>query len=254
MAASKSKPNEVTQWDKYVNPPRKILQGIGVDVRLISGDWLPDFDRFYVPNSVRNRTHMKTGWQGRLQDGRTMDYFCPTGWRRFSLNIGSVDNISYWDSTTIMYHGTAPENISNIILNGFRANKCQHGKPAVYLSPSICYCAHPRYAKVVKMGGRYYQVVLEVRVKTSKVTSFKGETMNVKEKFPIDKNFPDNEGMEFLFTAEQQGLMVTMPMGLFVTGVMVRCLKIDPMKLKESEWWTCWRTADYLYENYYSQK
>ena len=148
-----------------------------------------------------------------------------------------------------MYHGTDSRVVSLIIKDGFKPSECQHGVKAVYLSPSIKYSAHPRYSKVVQTGSKYFQVVLEVRVKASLVNSFKGETMEVGSEHLIDPNFENNDEMEFLFASEKAS--VKEQDGILVTGIMMRALGHDPLELSESKWWTCWQSSDLLHRDYY---
>lgn len=221
------------------------------DVVCASEHFAPAFDRFYVtPDHPRaNQDSWLTSWRGRLA-GRpgSRSYFCPSGWRRFSLNT-DIDTEFFKDSS-IMYHGTAGKNVEPIVRGGFKPRLCQHGAKAVYLTPSIRYAAHPRYAHVYKAAdGRYFQIVLEVRVVNKYLTSFKGETMQVYDKFQIDPNFAGNDGMEFLF---KSNAVVEADDGIAVTGIMMRVCPNDPLQISESAWWTCWRTKEFLHEHYYT--
>jgi hypothetical protein len=69
------------------------------------------------------------------------------------LDVGlSNENFQkkYYD-WPVSYHGTSSEAIFAIISNGFKSNSgCWIGKneKAVYLTPSIVYASHPRYAKI----------------------------------------------------------------------------------------------------------
>merc|ERR1712217_589745 len=99
---------------------------------------------------------------------------------------------------------------------------------------SVRYAAHPRYSRIQVWRGRYYQVMLQVRVLNAKLTAFKeavkrggisydesvesgerptSETMGVGESHRIDCNQP-NALMEFLFMAESK---VTAAAGIVVT-------------------------------------
>jgi hypothetical protein len=155
-----------------------------------------------------------------------------------------------------MYHGTHAENIQPILQNGFCARECQHGKPAVYFSPSIHYCAHPRYSKVYHQDQKvFFQFVLEVRINTRTVTSARiRETLSVGEAGDIDTNYPGNEGLEFVITCERDREMITRASGAVVTGIMVRKLDVDPISLRQSWWWPLWRRAETLHAWYYSPK
>ncbi len=130
-----------------------------------------------------------------------------------------------------------------------------HNVLGAYFSPSILYCAHPRYAKVVrhtKDGAmHYYQVVLEVRANEAVVTpEIKKETMRVGEHGVIDTNFPNNDHMEYLVKGEE-GKFIGPAAGVVVTGVMVRELAVDPGTLAESWWWPKLEAMDVLQQRCY---
>ncbi|RNA28863.1 hypothetical protein BpHYR1_028888 [Brachionus plicatilis] len=77
-------------------------------------------------------------------------YYCPNGWRRYSLLI---DNFELYEDWPVAYHGTASKNILSIMNEGLRPsentndNQCALFGDGYYFSPSIEYCGHPRYAK-----------------------------------------------------------------------------------------------------------
>ncbi len=219
------------------------------DVRIESDRYAKQFDRFYLTsNHPRiNQSRWRTAWEGKLPGRDGESYFCPSGWRRFSLKV-SFDQ-EFFKRSSVMYHGTAGRNIGPIVRDGFIPRECQHGAKAVYLTPSIRYAAHPRYARIYKADGHYYQVALEVRVVNEMLTSFKGETMKVFDRYQIDPNFKDNNGMEFLFKSDE---VVQTAGGIAVTGIMMRVSKQDPLLLPESGWWTCWRSKEYLHDHYYT--
>eukprot|EP01004_Peranema_trichophorum_P008311 NODE_7065_length_814_cov_39.610709_g6461_i0.p1 GENE.NODE_7065_length_814_cov_39.610709_g6461_i0~~NODE_7065_length_814_cov_39.610709_g6461_i0.p1 ORF type:complete len:243 (+),score=39.35 NODE_7065_length_814_cov_39.610709_g6461_i0:60-731(+) len=200
----------------------------------------PQHDRIYVPVSdpLLNSDRWHTGWSGPLF-GRNPNYYNPSGWGRLSLKTSNMK----WEGTGIMYHGLLPESIVPII--------SQHGCKATYLTPSIKYAAHPRYSRVNMVDGMFVQFVLEVRVPIGKLTAFKGETMQVGNSGLIDDNFPDNNGMEFLWKSDE---VISTDDGLVVTGIMMRVLPTDPLLLKESLWWTKWRTDDMLRQGYYIRR
>lgn len=151
-----------------------------------------------------------------------------------------------------MYHGTQGRNVAPIIRNGFLPNQCQHDCKAVYLSPSIVYASHPRYARVYQHGDRYYQIVLQVRVLNEKIYSevhaFVGETMAVGGKFEIDEHFPQNQNLEFLYKSDT----AVGSEGIIVTGIMMRCCTQDPLLLTECQWWTCFDPKKKLRRLYYT--
>ena len=147
--------------------------------------------------------------------------------------------------------------VAKIYKNGLLSRKCQHGFSAAYVSPSITYCAHPRYARVVKMrlnGDRviYAQFVVELRVNLSVLkTQQKRETLSVGSRKTIDPNFPENEGLELLLCKEPHGSYVIGEDGAHMTGVMVRVLDHDPMDDAEAWWWTKWKSSVFLKKHCY---
>mmetsp|Transcript_48863 Transcript_48863/g.89573 ORF Transcript_48863/g.89573 Transcript_48863/m.89573 type:complete len:387 (+) Transcript_48863:61-1221(+) len=222
---------------------RKHLKSAGVALpfSFFKADW----DKFYTTLSdpKANTSRWKTAWNGGLNGTTTSlyPYMCPVGWRRFALNVPERHSEFHtFQDTYLMYHGLHPENVQKIIRNGFIAKECQHGCPAVYLTPSILYAAHPRYARVVKVGKIYCQVVLEVRMRKSlwKKEQVQGETLCAGG-LEIDPNFPDNKTMEFLVRGKQDEF-VKPHEGLVVTGIMMRCLDTDPALLACSQWWLEW--------------
>jgi len=235
-------------------------------VKLTTDQYDRSQNRTYVrmEHPEANRTMHRTAWRGCLSQTAEIPYHCPSGWCRYASKVRMTAN--FWASSSNMYHGTDPRYIQPIIEKGFRPTKCQHARPAVYLTPSIRYAAHPRYARILQIGRLYYQVVLQVRVLNHVVKSWKeaavagasqnlvwtsldpiqgstsigsgSETMSVGESEKIDDNFPDNQNMEFLYETDEP--YVTPKLGLVVTGVLIRCLAQDPIGMPENSWWLYW--------------
>lgn len=117
----------------------------------------------------------------------------------------------------------------------------------MYLTPSINYAAHPRYSRVNATNDGYFQVVLEVRVRNSLLTSTQcrrfRETLSVGETHMIDPNWK-NTDMELAVFSDAQYL--TADDGLVVTGIMVRKALEDPVDLESSRWWLEWPLAKYI--------
>ena len=134
----------------------------------------------------------------------------------------------------------------------------QHGCHAAYFSPSITYCAHPRYARVYvadRDGTRtYWQLVVEVRVDQSRVDSTTSdETLAVGAATTIDPKYPGNKHIEYLAKAGPSTdadvgdrRYVRPEDGVVVTGVMVRVLEEDPMDLPDNAWWAAWATRQHI--------
>ncbi|CAF1593194.1 unnamed protein product, partial [Adineta ricciae] len=189
--------------------------------------WNSNYDRGYCTNdcTMHNRTKMHTYWNGRLASSpERFPYYVPSTWYRLSLQVDHTSLPDWGPDWHTLYHGTYPQNIHKIVKNGFRVRECQHGFPALYLSPSIQYSSHPRYARVIVHNDLFFQFVLEVRVDTRKVMPLKKrETLEVGVTGDIDPNFPNNENLEFLLKAEE-GKFIKSYEGVVVTGVMVRKL------------------------------
>jgi len=241
----------------------------GIAVGLSDGEYNASHHRTYVrmDHPKVNDTNHTTSWNGPLCKTDYLAYFCPGGWRRFAVKVPTSLPAGFWENSSNMYHGLKPQNVKSIVGGGFVPSECQHDGKAVYLTPSIRYAAHPRYARVQLYKGLYYQVVLQCRVLNSQLTAWKdavlkggvshedacesgdapsGETLGVKESMTIDDN-QDNKLMEFLWFANKT---VTAKDGLVVTGVMVRCLSTNPIDLEENRWWQEWQGKDTLMTGY----
>ena len=217
--------------------------------------WNPQFNRGYCYRSCtqHGRTRSHTYWRGRLESSpEQFPYFVPSTWYRLSLKLNSTDLPDWGPNWHTLYHGTHPQNIHKIIENGFKVRECQHGFPAAYLSPSILYSSHPRYARVVVRDGNFYQFVLEVRVDVRKLSPVKKrETLSVGTRGDIDSKFPNNENLEFLFKSPD-GTNLVPRKGVVVTGVMVRKTSFDPAFLPLNWWWCKWRKLWQLHKSYYN--
>jgi len=217
-----------------------------IDVQLMHSLRALWSDRFYIAlnHAEVNKDRWTTSWRHPIKTGSArFPYHVPIGWRRFSVKAeASYGSFKTFENSCIMYHGLRPENVTKIIRNGFIPRKCQHGAKAVYLTPSIIYASHPRYAKVIFQGGRYFQVALEVRLWTqvlndkSKV-EFCGETLSVQNRCTIDPNVSNDE-LEVIVKSGAD--FVTPQDGLAVTGVLVRALGHDPVTDPLSDWWLYW--------------
>lgn len=217
--------------------------------------WNETYNRGYCTKSCNrhNRTAMHTYWEGRLASSpERFPYFVPSTWYRLSLYVDSTVLPDWGPHWHTLYHGTHPKRIDKIIKDGFRVRTCQHGFPALYVSPSIHYSSHPRYARVILQEGFYFQFILEVRVDVRKLLPIKKrETLEVGVKGDIDPNFPNNQDLEYLFRPSE-GLFIEGQHGLVVTGLMVRKLNFDPALLRSSWWWCKWRNWMEIHHFYYN--
>jgi len=152
-------------------------------------------------------------------------YYKPVGWNRFALNVPDYDK-KYKD-WCVACHGTNNKHALPILLSGLKppgSNGIQvehgqagaNGQPTIYCSPSIEYAAHPVYSQLFKLAEDHWgQVVMQCRVRPG---SFKeqGNTLGQSHwprKVCFDKNFPNNDCMEWLLTDSSD---------IVVVGLMIR--------------------------------
>ena len=109
------------------------------------------------------------------------------------------------------------------------------------MSPSIEYCAHPRYAepwtKIEKNGkNRWFQLVFQCRVNPKAVKTVAHETLLQKEskQMRIDPNFDNNE-LEWIIPGTKD--VYYMKEDIICYGIMMRVSDINPAQLPSSTWW-----------------
>lgn len=207
-----------------------------------------DADRM---NPRWNKTYGLGGtyWEGALDDERNrggLPYYCPNGWVRFALNVCPDEEFeARYNGWGYLYHGTKGRFVGSILTSGFRASQglCFCGKEdfAVYMSPSVEYCSHPRYGSIEfnPETRMWMQVVLQCRVKPTAVWKVERETLYCREfGKSIDQNV-DNSQMEWLFkpnhTDEITGHMFIKD-AIVCTGIMIRVTREHPFDL--DYWWT----------------
>jgi hypothetical protein len=170
-------------------------------------------------------------------------YYCPVGWRRYAIDVGMTgpqfeNEYGRWP---VAYHGTAGTLAMAILLNGLRASGqgcfLKKNQGAVYLSPSIEYSGHPRYAKVLKINSKYVQMVLQVRVHPrlfeKRQGTLPGAMSHNKER--ADPNFSNNE-LEWI-VRWKPGDHIDALNGILVYGLMFRVTDEDPNHLPQNQWW-----------------
>ena len=128
-----------------------------------------------------------------------------------------------------------------ILLNGLRASgqgcflRPNHGE--VYLSPSIEYNGHPRYAKIVQVNSKYFQMMLQVRVHPKLVEKHSGTLAGA---FPHDKQKSDpnfsNSVLEWV-VHWKPGRYIGVLNGTLVYGLMFRVTDEHPKNLPQNQWW-----------------
>lgn len=237
---------------KYKSPLTSVKVGeFGVKTR----DYLMDarWNRIYT----RDRTQTNSAfWVGALDRGGK-PYYCPEGWVRFGIKVAEDDQAfnARWGSWHIGYHGTRGSVAPIILISGLRTSVkgCFEikGRTSVYLSPSIEYAAHPRYAlpwrKYNGKQEKYYQLVFQCRVNPKSVGRAHPETLldekskNVK----IDRNFNNNE-LEWVIPSDKATVTYIRD-NIICYGMMIRMSDCDPASLPSSNWWkdVCVKAAEY---------
>jgi hypothetical protein len=174
--------------------------------------------------------------------------FSYVGWKRFGIKVAEDANEfdARWGSWHMAYHGTRGENASKILTSGLRVstNGCFYndGVPRVYVSPSIEYCAHPRYAfpwKQTKKNGEtcWYQLVFQCRVNPASISQIGSETLipnEHKNTVKIDPNF-DNGELEWVILSKEGEQFIKKD--IICYGLMMRMSTVDPDTLPGSTWW-----------------
>jgi len=212
----------------------------------------PAFNRIYsLQGADEAEGFISTYFPGALDRGGE-PYFCPNGWRRYAIDVGMTAKqfeCSYgkWH---VAYHGTEGHIAMAILLSGLKASGegCfkETGKGVIYLSSSIEYSGHPRYARVWKVKGKYVQMVLQVRVQGTLV--FRKKRGTLPGAFPmnvgIDHNYKDNNELEWVISWPP-GSYMTSNNGILVYGLMLRVTDEHPGRLPHNAWWEQSRIEEY---------
>ncbi|CAF2154580.1 unnamed protein product [Rotaria magnacalcarata] len=201
----------------------------------------PQYNRIYKPGHCF--------WQGPINDGidrGNSPYYCPVGWKRYSFYV--TDRFSErFKGWCICYHGTKFTYGLSILLNGLKpADRNEHGA-GIYVSPSITYTCHPRYAEVKLLdssnqskffkSGKYVQFVLECRVHPNNIRKKASETLGARNT-TIDCNI-NNEVIEWLINSQNKSVVDfnDPDSSIVCTGLMIRVTNDHPGLLPDSQWW-----------------
>ncbi|CAF0875086.1 unnamed protein product [Adineta ricciae] len=203
----------------------------------------PAFNRIYSRDGRETAVgFIATSFVQSLNRG-SEPYYCPNGWRRYAIDVGmtGAQFEQQYGSWPVAYHGTAGALAMTILLNGLRASgqgcflRSNHG--AVYLSPSIEYSGHPRYAKIVQIKSKYVQMVLQVRVHPKLIEKYPGTLPGA---FPHDKQKADpnfsNDVLEWV-VHWKPGQNIGALNGILVYGLMFRVTDEHPKNLPQNQWW-----------------
>ena len=118
----------------------------------------------------------------------------------------------------------------------------------VYITPSIIYAAHPRYAgpkKIPKdlkskygMKGNWIQFVLQCRINPNAIKRIDKETLSVGNKYKIDPNY-DNSELEWVVGDTKIEDPRNPDCKVYIVGIMIRITDKHPYLMDESSWWEC---------------
>lgn len=110
----------------------------------------------------------------------------------------------------------------------------------VYLSPSIEYCAHPRYTSVQTPGKSntyYLQIVLQVRVNPD--LYYKKQAGSLPGARSVDYSQADpnfsNDELEWFVPADSNSYVTPLD-GIVPYGLMLRISTEDPKNLEQNHW------------------
>lgn len=238
-----------------INDSKKVLE--------IFKKFNPKFNRIYLFNN--EKAYLETNEEPEIEKFlktrftvlyySNYPYYCPEGWRRYSLEINDFDK-KYKD-WPVAYHGTSSKNLIDILCEGFRISR---RRPCfgdgIYFSPSIEYCGHWRYAEPKKSKTRkfYLQAVFQCRLRPGSF-SVNRETMilddkkikksqdpNIDKDKIIDPKFKNTE-LEWVISSEKINELKKENKESFVIyGLMLRVTKENPKNLEINKWW------DYYYD------
>eukprot|EP01083_Nonionella_stella_P069957 186843_1 len=207
-----------------------------------------------IMNPQWNKTYEEgqTYWVGTLNNRKTEPYYCPLGWKKYTVK---VDNFNKYWNWPVAYHGTKFTLSMMISFSKLRAGGNPNVKKAsgadcfgtgVYFSPSIEYAAHPLYSHPKKMSsnakqfaGKWVQVVLNCRIKPGSYKKYSGTIGDTTQQ--IDPRYNNNQ-LEWLIQAPQ-GSYLDESQVVFC-GYMIRTSDCDPRHLPSSKWWTLERYGD----------
>jgi hypothetical protein len=175
-------------------------------------------------------------------------HFSCIGWKRFGVKVAEdeKDFDARWGDWYIAYHGTRDANASKILTSGLKVSTTgcfyDDGVPRVYVSPSIEYCAHPRYAfpwkRTTKNGEtRWYQLVFQCRVNPASVDKVGPETLiadDYKATVTVDPNFSNGE-LEWIILGKTGDEFIKD--NIICYGLLMRVVNVDPATLTPSAWW-----------------
>ena len=202
-----------------------------------------EYHRIYSPNSSEIAEGFIPTYFSSPNFHGGEPYFCPVGWRRIAVDVGLNGNAFHekYDDWIVAYHGTAHTNAMKILESGLRCS--DYGafhttgvESALYVTPSIEYAGHSRYAKVFQHRDLFLQQVLQVRLNPALLSAKHGATCGKSTATQvIDPNFKDSELIWVV--KKPPGTFIKADDGVVVYGLMLRASDKDPKDLPRNSWW-----------------
>jgi hypothetical protein len=192
----------------------------------------------------------KVFWTGDLSDGRDRGpsvYSCPVGWKKYGVMLDGLSGDQFdqrYAGWPVAYHGTATRNAPSILAQGFMGGRgCfDDGQTVVYFSPSIRYCAHPRYAQFnprtqAHLGGKntFVQMVFQVRINPDFIMTKGHPTIGDWQLETVD---PEHDPNTIEWVVSTKGRKFLSSKDIFVCyAIMIREIDHHPFRLPETRWW-----------------
>ncbi|CAF1537458.1 unnamed protein product [Adineta steineri] len=203
----------------------------------------PAYNRIYSTNgNDKADGFIPTWFSGSLNRGGE-PYYCPIGWRRYAIDVGmtAAQFEQEYGKWPVAYHGTKGALAMSILINGLKASGqgcfLQKKEGAVYLSPSIEYSGHPRYAKILSVKSKYVQMVLQVRIDSRLIEKHPG---TLRGAMPYDREKADphfsNDELEWIIRWKPEENIKALN-GILVYGLMFRVTDEHPGRLPQNQWW-----------------
>ncbi|CAF1396859.1 unnamed protein product [Adineta ricciae] len=169
------------------------------------------------------------------------DSLCPEGWKRFSIQ--SVHSNSQVETKwPIVYHGCrgfyAPFILTTAMRVSTQRSNISRNRQNIHFSPSIEYCAHPKYTHMWRnMANQYYQLVFQCRVNPDVFNKPTSEILlqpSAKTK-QIDENF-SNDQLEWILPLNQAS-QECIQENIICCAIMIRMIDGEPQDLPKLHWW-----------------
>ncbi|KAH3755987.1 hypothetical protein Pelo_12240 [Pelomyxa schiedti] len=194
----------------------------------------PTWDREYGPGI---RLYW-TDWEGPLVDKRYAGghaYYCPRGWKRFSLNIDEFD--TRFIGWHVAYHSISLPISALILETGFRPVDAFYDPTCNFISvsPSVVYAAHPSKSKPLALPtGGYVQALLMCRVNPAYLHAIVPDTFGAKMR--IDPNYENSELEWQIYPLPGIDSFTILSESIVCYGIMTRVWQTHA-DVTDSGWW-----------------